>query len=94
MSKPDDDIRYMVTLDGVQVRFPRPVGVDGTKWGTRIQLTDDEALLLYTQLGQYLRNQYDQQEQPRSMFRQGDAINAQELSPHHPCPTTPQETYK
>lgn len=54
MSKPDDDIRYMVTFGGLQVRFPRNVGVDGTKWGTRIQLTDDEALLLHTRLEQYL----------------------------------------
>lgn len=50
----EDDIQYSTTLDGVQVRFPRNVGVDGTKWGTRIQLTDDEALLLHTRLEQYL----------------------------------------
>ena len=54
MSKPDDDIRYLVTDAGVDIRFPRPVTTQGTMWGTRIALTEAEALLLHHRLSQFI----------------------------------------
>lgn len=54
MTEPDDDIRYMVTDAGVDIRFPRPVTIQGTMWGTRIALTNEEAVVLHTRLAQYL----------------------------------------
>lgn len=76
-----DDIRYLKTVDGVQIRFPKPVYVPGTEQGTRIGLTDTEALLLHYRLGQYLRREAASAEPEPSMFATRNAVEIPQGEP-------------